>query len=72
MAKIRFSEIMRERLTLSFEVFPPKTEKGMENLPGVLKELVGFHPDYISCTYGAGGSNNGPNREVLRILPVSG
>ncbi len=68
MAKIRFSEIMRERLTLSFEVFPPKTEKGMENLPGVLKELVGFHPDYISCTYGAGGSNNGPNREVLRRI----
>ena len=50
MAEIRFSDRMRERLTLSFEVFPPKTEKGMQNLPSVLDELLEFHPDYISCT----------------------
>ena len=68
MAEIRFSDRMRERLTLSFEVFPPKTEKGMQNLPSVIDELKEFHPDYISCTYGAGGSNTGPNREVLRII----
>ena len=34
MAEIRFSDRMRERLTLSFEVFPPKTEKGMHVLEG--------------------------------------
>lgn len=65
---IRFSEIMRERLTLSFEVFPPKTEKGMRKLPVILDELVAFRPDYISCTYGAGGTNIGTNREVLRMI----
>ena len=64
---------MRERMTLSFEVFPPKTDKGMENLPRVIGQLAEFRPDYISCTYGAGGSNLGPNRRVLqeiaRIVP---
>ena len=68
MAKIRFSDMMRERMTLSFEVFPPKTEKGRQNLPRVLEELCAFHPDYISCTYGAGGSNVGLNWEVLRMI----
>ncbi len=60
--------MMRERLTLSFEVFPPKTEKGKKNLPSVLDELAGFHPDYISCTYGAGGSNERTNRDVLKMI----
>ena len=68
MAEIRFTDLMRERMTLSFEVFPPKTEKGMQRLPSVLDELEAFHPDYISCTYGAGGSNVGLNREVLRQI----
>ncbi len=65
MAEVRFSDIMRERKTLSFEVFPPKTEVGKKKLPHVLEELSGLHPDYISCTYGAGGSNHRTNMEVL-------
>lgn len=68
MANIRFSDIMRERLTLSFEVFPPKTEVGRKKLPHVLKELSELHPDYISCTYGAGGSNLRTNRDVLKLI----
>ena len=68
MPEIRFAEVMRERLTLSFEVFPPKTPKGIERLPSVLDELMQLFPDYISCTYGAGGSNVGMNREVLRLI----
>jgi methylenetetrahydrofolate reductase (NADPH) len=68
MAAIRFSDRMRERMTLSFEVFPPKTEAGIKKLPGILDELVSFQPDYISCTYGAGGTNAGKNEEVLRLI----
>lgn len=59
---------MRERFTLSFEVFPPKTEAGKAKLPGVLEELSELDPDYISCTYGAGGSNVRTNREVLKMI----
>ena len=56
------------KTTLSFEVFPPKTDAGMEKLcgaGGVLERLCALQPDYISCTYGAGGTNVGKNLEVL-------
>jgi methylenetetrahydrofolate reductase (NADPH) len=59
---------MNNRMAFSFEVFPPKTEEGMKKLvgpDGVLDKLCATLPDYISCTYGAGGSNVGLNVEVL-------
>ena len=41
---------------LSFELFPPKTEKGFDNLKATIAELNRLHPAYFSVTYGAGGS----------------
>ena len=52
------AEIYEKRATFSFEVFPPKTDVGMEKLcgkDGVLEKLYTLNPDYISCTYAAGG-----------------
>lgn len=43
-------------LIFSFEFFPPKTEKGMENLRSVRAELAELQPRFFSVTYGAGGS----------------
>lgn len=43
-------------LTVSFEFFPPKTEKGMDNLRTVRNELAEEVPNFFSVTYGAGGS----------------
>lgn len=40
----------------SFELFPPKTEKGMTNLQATVTELQTRNPAFFSCTYGAGGS----------------
>ena len=57
MAKVKLTDLMKERQLLSFELFPPKTDKGMENLPGTIEKLCEFKPEYISCTYGAGGGN---------------
>ena len=37
MAKVKLTELMKEKQLLSFEVFPPKTDKGMENLPGTIE-----------------------------------
>jgi methylenetetrahydrofolate reductase (NADPH) len=68
-------DIMAKRRTFSFEVFPPKTDVGMEKLTGeggVLDKLYAMNPDYISCTYGAGGSNVGKNLEVLDSIKASG
>ncbi|EKD27866.1 MAG: hypothetical protein ACD_79C00517G0001 [uncultured bacterium] len=51
--------------TLSFEVFPPKTAQGMENLIFHLKQLEKYSADYISVTYGAGGSSQDKSLELL-------
>ena len=56
------SDILETRNAFSFEVFPPKTDVGMEKLcgeGGVLDQLYTLNPDYISCTYGAGGTQRG-------------
>jgi methylenetetrahydrofolate reductase (NADPH) len=42
--------------TLSYELFPPKNPAGWGTLYGTLGELSKLAPDYISVTYGAGGS----------------
>lgn len=68
-------EILEERAAFSFEVFPPKTDVGMEKLcgeGGVLDHLYELRPDYISCTYGAGGTNVGKNLEVLEKIKKDG
>ena len=69
---VRLSEMMKEKQLLSFELFPPKTDKGMNNLPETIKKLCEFHPEYISCTYGAGGGNVGRNREVCQEIIKAG
>jgi methylenetetrahydrofolate reductase (NADPH) len=44
------------RPVFSFEFFPPKTDEGELNLERALQELQPLDPDYVSVTYGAGGS----------------
>lgn len=64
-------QIMSDRRTFSFEVFPPKTETGFEKLcssGGVIDKLISMNPDYISCTYGVGGTNAGRNSDVIASI----
>ncbi|MEL7238362.1 MAG: methylenetetrahydrofolate reductase, partial [Planctomycetota bacterium] len=44
------------RPSISFEFFPPKTDRGFENLRGTIQSLKPLTPTYVSVTYGAGGS----------------
>lgn len=53
------------RFGLSFELFPPKTPKGEEELFRHVAELVAFDPSYITCTYGAGGSTRNKTLEIV-------
>ena len=47
---------MNTNKTFSFELFPPKTEKGMVKLQSTVARLAERRPAFFSCTYGACGS----------------
>ncbi|KAI9497312.1 methylenetetrahydrofolate reductase-domain-containing protein [Zychaea mexicana] len=54
----------QHRLSYSFEYFPPKTEAGLANLFDRMGRMARCEPDFISCTWGAGGSTQGRTLEV--------
>ncbi len=46
----------QDRAVFSFEVFPPKKDSPIESVYGKLEEICALNPDFVSVTYGAGGS----------------
>lgn len=58
---------------ISFELFPPKTEVGLEKLCQNIERLMTFGPKYMTCTYGAGGSSQTMTLDVLaKVKQISG
>ena len=61
------------RPAISFELFPPKTDKGMALLEQNVTRLKEFHPSYFTCTYGAGGSTQTKTLDVVeRVRELTG
>lgn len=52
--------------TVSFELYPPRTEAGMTALKATVERLVETRPDFVSVTYGASGTTRETSREVVR------
>lgn len=69
---MKIIETLKERMSFSFEVYPPKTDQGMDNLKAAMQHYYEYKPDFISCTYGSGGSNAGRNAEVCEMLKADG
>ena len=67
---MRIDEILKNKKTLSFETFPPKkeVEEDLIKTKNVLNELAKLNPDFISVTYGAGGSNSKGNVELASYI----
>lgn len=58
-----------KRPVLSFETFPPKQQSALETITDTLGQLTALHPDFISVTYGAGGSgNSGKTTEIASMI----
>lgn len=55
---MHIKELFKEKTVFSFEVFPPKKTSPIEMIYSTLDELNGLKPDFISVTFGAGGSGN--------------
>ena len=56
--------LKEKKMSLSFEVFPPKTDAAFDSVKTATEEIAGLHPGFVSVTYGAGG---GTSRYTLAI-----
>ncbi len=53
---------------ISFEFFPPRTDKGRENLQSVWRELAELKPEFFSVTFGAGGTTQDGTFETVQAI----
>ncbi len=60
--------LRHKRPVFSFEFFPPKTEKGEAALLRSLERLAPLEPDFVSVTYGAGGSTRARTVQLVRRI----
>jgi methylenetetrahydrofolate reductase (NADPH) len=56
------------RTPISFEFYPPKTEEQRAQLDRTAEKLKAHSPEYVSCTFGAGGSTLSYTSETIRHL----
>ena len=62
---MKITELLKtEKPSLSFEVFPPKTDLGFESVERAVLEIAALSPSFMSVTYGAGG---GTSKYTLKI-----
>lgn len=54
--------------TVSFELFPARTEKAAANLEKAVDVLAALRPDFVSVTFGAGGSTREGSRQLIQKL----
>lgn len=60
--------ITQDKATLSFEVFPPKKDTDFADVEAAELGIAAFKPDYMSVTYGAGGSTKGHTIQLAQEI----
>lgn len=65
---MKITEILTDKLSLSFEVFPPKTDTAFENVRAATEEIAKLHPSFMSVTYGAGGGTSKYTLDIAKQI----
>ena len=60
--------LKKDKLSLSFEVFPPKTEMGFDSVKTATEEIAKLRPAFMSVTYGAGGGTSKYTLDIARNI----
>ena len=70
---MKISEILSsKKASLSFEVFPPKTSETYESIKGSALEIAKLKPDFMSVTYGAGGTTGSYTIDIAESILKTG
>lgn len=70
---MKISEIIKNnKRTLSFEVFPPKTEDKYDTVETAVTEIAKLSPDFMSVTYGAGGGTSKFTAIIANLIKQNG
>ena len=65
---MKIKDILADARTISYEFFPPKNAEGIPGVFRAVDRLTAFQPDFVSVTYGAGGTTRGFTEEITRGL----
>ena len=66
---MKITDVLKSgRPTVSFEVFPPKTNSSFESVREATEEIAGLSPAYMSVTYGAGGGTSRYTIDIARNI----
>ena len=60
--------LREEKPSLSFEVFPPKTDTAFASIKAATEEIAELHPSFMSVTYGAGGGTSRYTLDIARNI----
>ena len=70
---MKIADILKNnRVTVSFEVFPPKEWSKIENTKEVIAEMAKSKPAFMSVTYGAAGTRTGFTTEIAQAIKENG
>ncbi len=66
---MKISELLKkDTLSISFEVFPPKTQAGFESVKTATEEIAKLCPAFMSVTYGAGGGTSQYTLDIAKNI----
>ncbi len=66
---MKINELLaKDTLSMSFEVFPPKTETGFDSVKNATEEIAKLRPAFMSVTYGAGGGTSKYTLDIAKNI----